>query len=182
MASPPVFTVGQTLTSAAMNQVGLWLVKTQTVPAGSPSAVVTGAFSSDFNNYFVTWTGGTGSIGGAQLRIAFNVDTANNYYSNIITQTAGLAAVNGQAFGALVGFTVVGYVDTGDTSCSLTINNPNRALNTNFYGSFNCLGGSSQVGTVGGWSIGTGANTGFTFYPSSGTISGGTIRVYGFRN
>ncbi len=178
----PVFNVAETLRAADMNAVGLWLVKTQTVPNGSLSAVVTGAFSADYNNYFVSYTGGTGSVGGAQLRIAFNVDTANNYYSNLITQTAGLAAVNGQAFGALVGFTVVGYVDTGDFSCSLTINNPNRTLNTNFYGSFNCLGGFSQVGTVGGWSIGTGANTGFTFYPSSGTLSGGTIRIYGFRN
>lgn len=178
----PTFSVGEVLRAQDMNAVGLWLVKSQTVGSGVASVVVTGAFSSDYNNYFVTWTGGTGSVGGAQLRIAFNVDTANNYYSNIITQTAGLAAVNGQAFGALVGFTVVGYVDTGDTSISLTINNPNRALNTNFYGSFNCLGGSSQVGTVGGWSIGTGANTGFTFYPSSGTLTGGTIRVYGFRN
>jgi len=178
----PSFSSGEVLRAQDMNAVSGWLVKTQAVPAGAPSAVVTGAFSSDYNNYIVTWTGGTGSVGGAQLRIAFNVDTANNYYSNIITQTAGLAAVNGQAFGALVGFTVVGYVDTGDTSLSLTINNPNRTLNTNFYGSFNCLGGSSQVGTVGGWSIATGANTGFTLYPSSGTISGGTIRVYGYRN
>jgi hypothetical protein len=178
----PSFNVGETLRASDMNAVGLWLVKTQTVGAAAASAVVTGAFSSEYNNYFITWTGGIGSVGGAQLRIAFNVDTANNYYSNIITQTAGLATVNGQAFGALVGFTVVGYVDTGDTSLSLTINNPNRTLNTNFYGSFNCLGGSSQVGTVGGWSIATGANTGFTLFPSSGTISNGTIRVYGFRN
>jgi hypothetical protein len=182
MATPPTFSAGAVLTAAQMNQLGLFLIKSQVVGAASLSAVVTDAFSSDYNNYFVTWTGGTGSVGGAQLRIAFNVDTANNYYSNIITQTAGLAAVNGQAFGALTGFTVVGYVDTGDTSLSLTINNPNRTLNTNFYGSFNCLGGSSQVGTVGGWSIATGANTGFTLYPSSGTISGGTVRVYGYRN
>jgi hypothetical protein len=178
----PDFSPGEVLTAAAMDSIGLWLVKTQAVGAGALSAVVTGAFSSDYNNYFVTWTGGAGSVSGAQLRIAFNVDTANNYYSNIITQTAGLSAVNGQAFGALTGFTVVGYVDTGDTSCSLTINNPNTARDTNFYGSFNCLGGSSQVGTVGGWSIGTGANTGFTLFPSSGTISGGTVRVYGYRN
>jgi hypothetical protein len=182
MPTPPDFTAYTPLAAASLNKVGLWLVKTQTVGSGVASVTVTGAFSSDYNNYFVTWTGGTGSVGGAQLRIAFNVDTANNYYSNIITQTAGLAAVNGQAFGALVGFTVVGYVDTGDTSVSLTINNPNRTLNTNFYGSFNCLGGSSQVGTVGGWSIATGANTGFTLYPSSGTMTGGTIRVYGYRN
>jgi hypothetical protein len=182
MATPPTFSVGATLTAAQMNAVGLWLVKSQTVPAGAPSAVVTGAFSSDYDNYFVTWTGGKGSVAGAQVRIAFNVDTAVSYYSNVITQTAGVATVNGQAFGALTGFTVVGYIDTGDVSCSLTINSPNKALNTNFYGSFNCLGGSSQLGTVGGWVIGTGANTGFTLYPSSGTITGGTVRVYGFRN
>ena len=178
----PVFASGDVLNASDMNAVGLWLVKSQTVGSGVASVVVTGAFSSSYKNYLVKYTGGVASSGGAQLRIAFNVDTTNSYYSNIITQTAGLATVNGQAFGALTGFTVVGYVDTGDFSCALNINNPNQALNTNFYGSFNCLGGSSQVGTVGGWSISTGANTGFTFYPSAGTLTGGTISVYGIRN
>jgi len=178
----PSFTTGEVLRAADMNAVGLWLVKSQAVGTAAPSAVVTGAFSSDYDNYIVTYTGGVASITGAQLRLALNVDTGNNYYSNTIHQTAGVATVVGSAFGALTGFTVVGYVDTGDFSLVMNINNPNRALNTNFFGSFNCLGASSRTGTMGGWSIATGANTGFTYYPSSGTLTGGTIRVYGIRN
>jgi hypothetical protein len=178
----PTFTAGSVLTAAEMNAVGLWLVKSQTVGTGVASVVVTGAFSSDYDNYVVTYTGGVASVGGAQLRLALNVDTGNNYYSNTIHQTAGVSTVVGSAFGPLTGFTVVGYVDTGDFSLVMNINNPNRALNTNFFGSFNCLGGSSRTGTMGGWSIATGANTGFIYYPSSGTLTGGTIRVYGIRN
>jgi hypothetical protein len=177
----PNFNVGETLRAADMNAVGLWLIKSQAVGTGAVSAPVTGVFSSDFDQYYISITGGLASSGGAQLRIAFNVDTATNYYSNLISQTAGIATVNGQAFGALPGFTVVGYVDTGNFSLGLTVNNPNNALNTNFYGSFNALGGSSQLGTVGGWVISTNQNTGFTLFPSLGTMTGGTIRVYGYK-
>ena len=178
----PVFANGDVLNASEMNAVGLWLVKSQTVGTGVAGVIVTGAFSSDYDNYVVTYTGGVASVGGAQLRLALNVDTGNNYYSNTIHQTAGVSTVVGSAFGALVGFTVVGYVDTGDFSLVMNINNPNRALNTNFFGSFNCLGGSSRTGTMGGWSISSAQNTGFTYYPSSGTLTGGTIRVYGIRN
>jgi hypothetical protein len=178
----PTFTDFTSLPASDLNAIGLWLVKSQTVGTAAPSAVVTGAFSGDYDNYLVTYTGGVASASGAQLRLALNVDTGNNYYSNTIHQTAGVATVVGSAFGALVGFTVVGYVDTGDFSLVMNINNPNRTLNTNFFGSFNALGASSRTGTMGGWSIATGANTGFTFYPSSGTLTGGTIRIYGLRN
>jgi hypothetical protein len=178
----PTFNNGDALPASDLNAIGLWLVKSQTVGTGVASVVVTGAFSSDYDNYVVTYTGGVASVGGAQLRLALNVDTGNNYYSNTIHQTAGVSTVVGSAFGALVGFTVVGYVDTGDFSLVMNINNPNRALNTNFFGSFNCLGGSSRTGTMGGWSISSAQNTGFTYYPSSGTLTGGTIRVYGIRN
>lgn len=182
MPTPPDFTAYTPLAAATLNKVGLWLVKSQTVGSGVASVVVTSAFNSDFDNYLITYTGGTGSSGGAQLRIAFNVDTANNYYSNTIHQTAGVATVVGSAFGPLTGFAVIGYVDTGDFSLLLNVNNPNKALNTSMSASFTCLGGSSRTGTSGGWSIATGANTGFTFYPSAGTLTGGTICVYGYNN
>jgi hypothetical protein len=178
----PVFASGDVLNASDMNAVGLWLVKSQTVGTGVSSVVVSTVFSSDYDNYLVTYTGGVASSGGAQLRIAFNVDTANNYYSNTIHQTAGVATVNGTAFGALTGLTPISYVDTGDFSLTLVVNNPNKALNTSFSGQFTALGGASRVGTSGGWSIATGANTGFTFSPSAGTLTGGTIRVYGYRN
>jgi hypothetical protein len=162
---------------------GLVLVKSQLVGATAvPSVAVTSAFSNLYDNYLITYTGGIASVGGAQLRFALNIDTANAYYSNTIHQTAGVSTPVGSAFGPLTGFAVVGYVDTGDFSLTMNINNPNRVLNTNFSGSFNCLGGSSRTGTSGGWSIATGANTGFIFYPSSGNLTNGVIRVYGVHN
>jgi hypothetical protein len=179
------FTAGAVLTSADTNTYlansGLVYVTSTTVGTAVASKVVTSCFNSTFDNYLITYEGGVASVGGAQLRLALNVDTANNYYSNLISQTAGVATVNGQAFGPLTGFTVIGYVDTGTFANFLTITNPNKALNTTFHGSWNILGGSSAVGTIGGWSIATGANTGFTYYPSSGTLTGGTITVYGYR-
>lgn len=178
----PTFSNGQVLPASDLNAIGLWLVKSQTVGSGVSSVTVTGAFSADYDNYLLTYTGGVGSSGAAGLRIAFNVDTAVNYYSNTIHQTAGVATVNGTAFGATTGLTTVGYVDTGDFSLTLVINDPNKVLNTSFSGQFTCLGGASRVGTSGGWAIGTGQNTGFTLSPSAGTITGGTIRVYGYRN
>jgi hypothetical protein len=178
----PVFASGDVLNASDMNGVGLWLVKSQAVGTGVSSVTVSSCFSSDYDNYIVTYTGGVASVGGAQLRMYLSNDTANNYYSNTIHQTAGVATVVGTAFGPLTGFTVVGFVDTGDFSLVMNINNPNRVLNTNFFGSFNCLGGSSRTGTMGGWSIATGTNTGFNFTVSSGTMTGGTIRVYGIRN
>jgi hypothetical protein len=178
----PVFASGDVLNASDMNGVGLWLVKSQTVGTGVSSVTVSSCFSSDYDNYLVTYTGAVASSSGAQLRMYLSNDTGNNYYSNLIHQTAGVATVVGTAFGPLTGFTVVGTVDTGDFSLFMNINNPNRALNTNFFGSYNCLGASSRVGTMGGWSIATGTNTGFNFTVSAGTFTGGTIRVYGYRN
>lgn len=178
----PVFASGDVLNASDLNAVSGWLVKTQTVGTAVSSVTVSSCFSSDYDSYVVNYAGGTGSVAAAGLRIAFNVDTANNYYSNGQYQTAGIATINAVTFGAVTGLITIGYVDTGDFSINMTINNPNKALNTTFVNQFTALGSASRVGFISGWSIATGANTGFTLSPSSGTISGGTIRVYGYRN
>lgn len=177
----PVFSTGDVFYASDANAVGLWLVKTQTVGSGVTSVTVSSAFSSNYDSYVVNYAGGLSSAAAA-LRIAFNVDTANNYYSNGQYQTAGIATVNAVTFGAVTGLITCGYTDTGDFSMNMTINNPNKALNTSFVNQFTALGGASRVGFINGWSIATGANTGFTLSPSTGTITGGTIRVYGYRN
>ena len=68
MAIPvlPTYTAGEILTSADMNDVstlgnyqGLFHIKTQTIGTAVSSVTVTGAFSSDFDNYLITVTGGT---------------------------------------------------------------------------------------------------------------------------
>ena len=52
----PVFTSGEILTAANMNQVGMWLLKTQTIGSGVGSVSVTSVFSSSYDNYRVVFT------------------------------------------------------------------------------------------------------------------------------
>jgi hypothetical protein len=54
----PNFSVGETLRSADMNAVGLWLTKTQAVGASAVSAVdVTSCFSADYDSYVIAFNG-----------------------------------------------------------------------------------------------------------------------------
>ena len=78
MAIPtlPTFTAGQILTSSVMNDVstignyqGLFWIKSQTIGTGVSSVTVTGAFSSDFDNYLITVSGGSNNLAGS----AFNL-------------------------------------------------------------------------------------------------------------
>ena len=55
---------------------GLTLIKTQTIGSGVSSITVTDAFSSTYDNYKITITGGTGSINQIGLRITMGSNTA----------------------------------------------------------------------------------------------------------
>lgn len=78
MATPPDFAVGQVLTSAHMDAVGLWLVKSQTIGSGVPNVEVTGAFSSDFDAYKIVVSGGAASASGPlSLKLG---STTSGYY------------------------------------------------------------------------------------------------------
>lgn len=55
MATPPTFTVGQVLTAAQMNAVGLWKVGTFTASGTSRALVCDNVFTSDYENYLVVY-------------------------------------------------------------------------------------------------------------------------------
>ena len=56
----PTFTNGQVLPASDLNAIGLWLVKSQTVGTGVSSVTVSNAFSADFDNYRIIYSGGVG--------------------------------------------------------------------------------------------------------------------------
>ena len=57
--SYPVFASGDVLNASDMNGVGLWLVKTQVIGTAVSSVTVTSAFTTDYDQYMITVTGGT---------------------------------------------------------------------------------------------------------------------------
>ena len=182
MATPPDFSSGAVLTAAQMNGVGLWLVKTQTVGTGVATIDVTSAFSSDYQNYRVTYSGGVGSTN-ANLNMQFGIGltfTATNYFGGLGYLNVGggvwqIAANNGGAS------FVAGGSRTAGTNICLEIQQPNIALDTYAQGPYNRLD-NGQVGHS--WILQSSVNqyTSFRLTTSSGTVTGGTIRVYGYRN
>ena len=174
----PSFTTGEVLRAADMNAVGLWLVKTQTIGTAVSSVSVTSAFSTDYNNYLITVTGGVASANGS-IRLQMNTSTGTTY---LAAGTYGNYGVNsGLTFNpaAATSWTDIIVGGTAGYSAAVTLAGPfasrptygftDTSNNATFY-KFSLVETSSN------------SNTGFTLTPASGTLTGGTIRVYGYKN
>ena len=180
MATPPDFSVGQVLTAAHMDAVGLWLVKTDTITSVA-SIEITGLFSADFRNYLILLdnvklsaagivrmqmgtTGGTAYyFSGAQI----------NYSSGTLTTEIG----NGGAH-----WFVSAVADTKSASAAITLFSPNEATET----SYESRGTDVRVGGGGlrsysGFLNNTTAYTSVTLSNSgAGTFTSCNVSVYGY--
>jgi len=180
MATPPTFTSGAVLTAAQMNSVGLWLVKTQDVGnVAVTSVTVTGAFNADYQNYLVLMSGGT-LTDNTSMFVQLGASTTGYYaflnYGDIAAGTPlGANRNNGVRF-AWVG----GGKATFASHASFQLVNPFGAVYTKLLnGSYQNDGGYGS--TFGEHRVAT-SYTSFVLGPESGTMTGGTIRVYGYRN
>jgi hypothetical protein len=174
----PVFASGDVLNASDMNGVGLWLVKTQTVGSGVSSVAVTGAFSADYDTYLVTYSGGSMS---ADTAIMCQIGSATTgYYGAYVYGNYSSTAVAGANDNNAARFTYVGGGDPFNGNSALfTLNNP--FLTTQTYISSPMVAYSTNVGSYVGRLATSTSYTGFTLIPFSGTLTGGTIRVYGYR-
>jgi hypothetical protein len=182
MATPPTFSSGAVLTAAQMNSVGLWLVKTQVVGSGVSSVSVTSAFSGDYNNYKIIYEGGTSSAsGGVLFRMQLDGITTQ-YYSSAMQQTATSGTVVTTNVTAAARWEL-GYTGNQFMRWEIDLANLNavgagKTANVKYA----CYDTSSSYGgTSAHWLISTAGATAFTLSPASGTISGGTIYVYGYK-
>ena len=157
---------------------GLWLVKTQTIGSGVSSVTVTDAFSADYDNYLVTYTGGVGSTS-TFLKMTLGSTTANYYYAVNGHTYANAAANSGSAN---VAFLFGGWITTVGGPTEIVVINPQKADRTEFYMRTVIVDTSGGIYHGGGYLNDTTAYTAFTFTPNAGTITGGTIRVYGYSN
>jgi hypothetical protein len=178
MATPPDFTTGAILTAAQMNAVGLWLVKTQTVGTAVPSVTVTDAFSADYDNYRITYTGGVGSTS-TFIRVTVGA-SVTGYYNTLVYGTFSTTLVNANVNdNNNVHWSFVGAGSTDAARLVMELQNPFLTTRTFMSPSYSDPGnGGSSNGYLGDSS----SHTSFTISPNAGTLTGGTIRVYGYRN
>ena len=177
--SYPSFTTGEVLTAADMNAVGLWLVKTQTVGTGVTEQEVTGAFSSTYDHYRITWTGGTTSAGG-NIRLQLGSNTTN-YHVNLLFNDYGSTTPQAASRnGTETSFDWCGSASSNGILCDITVRNPFLSKYTYISAAFD---NDTSAGVTTGQVRNTTSFTSFKLIRSgTATFTGGTIRVYGMRN
>jgi hypothetical protein len=178
------YTAGQVLTAASLNSNfnaagGLQFVKAQTIGSAVSSVTVTGAFSADFDNYYITIVGGTASANPCVLQFTLGSTTANYYYANSTLTYAGVA---GTAVGNNVGFFYCGEGGTATLMANFGVQGPFLTKTTSFTQVLGAPRTTAYSFFGNGFLNDTTSYTAFTITPSSGTLTGGSIRVYGYQN
>ena len=174
----PSFASGDILTATDMNAVGWWLVKTQTVGTGVSSVTVTGAFSSTYDNYRIIYSGYSHNTSLVWIAFQFDASRTTGYYGAAQFIDSG-GVITTQGTSDLGRFLVSrsSSTTTGPTTVC-EVSQPAAANRKGVYGISN---GGGTVVIHGGEYQSTSTFTQFVLSPSLGTLTGGTIRVYGYR-
>ena len=158
---------------------GLVLVKSQTINTAVPSVTVTGAFSAMYDNYRIVMSGGVGSVNAENIGLTMGSTTTGYRMSINGVTTAGAASIaydnntNNKWIWA-------GASATTGTVAMIEIINPFLPLVTFIESQMIRAGANGHWKTFGSLDNTT-SYTDFTITPGSGTLTGGTIRVYGYR-
>jgi len=173
----PVFASGDVLNASDMNAVGLWLVKTQTVGTGVSSVTLTNCFSADYDAYEVVLSNVDGSSGTSALVLQLvdsgGTPATTNYKSTGFFMTYASTTVNG--------------INQTTWECSLSatnfggkvsIFNPFLAVPSYFNNTSN---DDTYLRVYGGTHTTASSYVSLKLAPNAGTLTGGTIRVYGYQ-
>lgn len=180
MATPPDFVAGQVLTAAQMNKIGLWLVKTQTIGTAVSSIAVTNAFSADYQNYWVLVSGGAASTT-VNLNLTLGATTTGYYYAGWNSSMVVDSLTPSRAQNA-ASFVAAGTGTTSRIMANILLYSPFEADETVAIYNNNISTTSGSSYALNGFLNNTTSYTDFTLTTSTGTVTGGTIYVYGFRD
>lgn len=175
------FTTGEVLTSADTNTYlansGLVYITSQTIGNGVSSVTVSNCFSSTYDDYKIRITGGVGSAVGF-LALQLN-NSSTGYFAGYAGSTYLAGAYVGDFNNNAAKWTIAG----GHTTAVLTMNmdlwQPFTTKPTWMQTGVMFL--SNAYGTAAGENSAATSHTGFIITPQSGTLTGGTITVYGYR-
>jgi hypothetical protein len=155
---------------------GLTLVKSQTIGSAVATVTVSNAFSSDYDNYKIIVTGGSAS-GPANLTLRFGAST-DGYKAGLAQISFSGATQTIITDNNAASFTFVGTMNANVKTLNVDVLEPNKACDTRIMGS---LVRTLSAGALVGIHDNTDAHTDFTIGTSSGTMTGGTIFVYGYK-
>jgi hypothetical protein len=155
---------------------GLTLISSTTVGTTVASVTVSNAFSATYDNYKITYSGGVASTG-VDLQMTLGATTAGYFFGlGYIPWASSITSItvnNGASFA------YIGGASTKFAFINCDIFRPFAADET----AVAVLGANDANGQFGGGYLNNSTSyTAFTITTSSGTLTGGTIRVYGYQN
>ena len=175
------FTTGEVLTAADTNtylgNAGLVYVKQQTVGSGVTSVTVTGAFDSTYTDYKIVYDSIATTVANA-TNVKFNGSTGSTYNDGGWYVAVGTATLNPETTANTTAIRIGITEGVGTMSGSFDVFAPNLSGQTMVSGS--CMS-KSYVSSRFGTDYNTASHTAFTITALSGTMTGGTIYVYGYR-
>jgi hypothetical protein len=178
------YTAGEVLTAASLNSNfsaagGLQFIKAQTIGTTVSSVTVTGAFSATYDNYLITVTGGVASTSNNLYLTLGSTATGYNYAGYFVNFTS--STVNGTATNVATYFDA-GYATTNTISSRIELESPFLTKRTIFRSEATSALTTNFINKYQGFLNDATSYTAFTLTASTGTWTGGTIRVYGYAN
>ena len=168
------------LSTSRANALGLDLVKTQTVGSAVSSVTVSDAFSSTYDAYKITATGVAATGNGNVIFQLSGLTTG--YYGNLVYANWAGGTPQSAGYSNIASATHAAGVDTSALHLDIDVVGPFLSRPTLIVGKY-IDGANAGVLTVKQTS--STSATGFTITTTGGgggTLTGGTIRVYGYVN
>jgi len=167
------------LSTGRANSLGLDLVKTQTVGTAVSSVAVSDTFSSTYDNYKIIYEGGVSSDLN-DFKIVLGA-TVSGYYSNMVYSYFNATTPTVINSSNVASFLYVGGATTTNAHLEFDLFNPFATkvtvLTNATWLQATATGG---IGRTNGFLNNSTSYTGFTISLATGTITGGTISVYGY--
>jgi hypothetical protein len=155
---------------------GLRLIKKQTIGSAVSSVNVTSAFSATYTNYKIIVSGGASSQAAfLSLRIG---NPGSNFYGAAIVAGFTSGAPTSSGTNNQANWNLVGGASTTGFHMNAELHSPFLTTFTSCQSSY--FDSNANTGTFTGMLNNQLSYTDFTITPSVGTLTGGTIYVYGY--
>lgn len=155
---------------------GLTLIKSQAIGTGVSTVAVTSAFSSTYDSYEIIISGGVCSNNSSSL--GFQLGSTTTGYAHILNyalfSAPTTAAASGNANDSKFAFS--GSCNVDSLAAHIRITDPFASKWTKIAADF---AQNDAAGNMNGFLKNTTSYTDFTLIPAPGTLTGGTIYVYG---
>lgn len=164
----------------SLGAAGLTLISSTTIGSAVSSVTVSDAFSSTYDNYKIIVTGGAASSN-SYLKLTLGATTTGYYFAGFYTNLNWASGLNAYAEANAAAW-YGGTANVDELFADISIFMPNLAKKTTYAVNYSDARTVAETSQYAGFVNNSTQYTAFTLTTAAGTMTGGTVKVYGYRN